>query len=137
MVKNYLLQAGLIFSIPLAVFAQSDFDCSTLNPVVEFAEINICETFGGGITLKANFSSGNQIYWYDSIDADDPVEKGTHYDAGVISTDTSFWVSEVHEDLVPIPGQGRVTPNTMSGAGEANKGLGFTADEAFRSEEHT
>lgn len=51
MIKHYLLSMVLL-SLATINFAQSDFDCSTLDPVVESTEINMCVP-GGKVTLEA------------------------------------------------------------------------------------
>src|SRR5690625_3384543 len=130
MKNNYLLRI-LILLCQLFSFAQSDFDCATLNPIVENNEINICEP-GGNVTLNAQMNAGNQIYWYDAANSDTPIVKTSNFDAGYVSSNQSYWVSEVHEDRFTVSQQGRKTYANETSASLANRGLGFTADEAFK-----
>src|SRR5690625_5097876 len=105
MKRNCLLRI-LVLIFPLVFYAQSDFDCSTLNPVIENTEINICEP-GGNVVLEAHMNKGNRIYWYDAADSDIPIETGSVFDLGYVSNDESYWVSEIYSAKHIVENQGR------------------------------
>src|SRR5690625_1416601 len=108
MKKKYLLRI-LVLIFPLVFYAQSDFDCSTLNPVIENTEINICEP-GGNVTLEAQTNLGNEILWYESKLSETPLHVGNSYSLGNVNSYKSFWVAESYIDSTQIArGQVRET----------------------------
>src|SRR5690625_2841002 len=96
MKKKYLLRI-LVLIFPLVFYAQSDFDCSTLNPVIENTELNICVP-GGAIQLEAQMNTGNRIYWYDSEASETPIGEGVNFEIEVYES-TSFYGSEAYVEI--------------------------------------
>src|SRR5690625_2006445 len=131
MIKNYLFKAGLVLSLPLAVLAQSDFDCSSLNTIIEDTEIKICEP-GENIILKARSGSGNDIYWYEAKESEQPLFNGEEFDADFIDKSTSYWASDVAYDLKEINGLAKSSYSADFAIGfNFEAGLVFEADQHF------
>src|SRR5690625_3453953 len=96
MKKEYLLKISIII-FPLLFYAQSDFDCSSLMPIVENTEINICVP-GGAIQLEAQMNTGNRIYWYDSEASETPIGEGVNFEIEVYES-TSIYGSEAYVEI--------------------------------------
>ncbi|TXK74794.1 hypothetical protein FT986_11210, partial [Mesonia sp. K4-1] len=87
----------------------------------------------GSATLTATASgSGTDVYWYANQTGGNPIGYGATYSTDVITSTTSYWVSEVIADGTTTSGSAKLAPlSTSTDFGGANYGLEFEAYQQF------
>src|SRR5690625_4726070 len=130
MKKNYLSRI-LVFIFPLVFYAQSDFDCSSLNPTVQ-SEVNICKP-GENVVLEAQLNNGNRLYWYESNTLSEPISANYFLDVGYIDSNVSYWVTEVfaeHGDKIKNQGVLEYISRDRT-SNQSDWGLAIQANQPF------
>ncbi|PZD78624.1 GEVED domain-containing protein [Mesonia sp. K7] len=117
-------------SAPTSILVE-EIDCSALaiNQVTDTGAVN-CQ---GQVTFTATASgTGNEIYWYDVATGGNPIEFGNTFTTPVLTSTTSYWVSEVNAEGLTSTGNAKpaITPGSTDFGG-ANYGLIFTANQSF------
>lgn len=128
----YVTQTVLDCESDALAITAMEFDCSFLSPDILTPQVDLCLP-GGEVTLHAVVNAGDQIRWYDSETAVDPIIKNDKLDLGFVDTTVSYWVSEVTLGGTGYTDeQGKVAPDGSSSfASTLNYGLQFDVDEDF------
>ncbi|SHJ06334.1 Por secretion system C-terminal sorting domain-containing protein [Mesonia phycicola] len=115
-------------SAPLAITV-SEIDCSALAIVSSAGNAVSCQ---GSMQLTATGSgTGDDLYWYDVASGGDPLAFGGSFDTPILTSTTSYWVSEVRADGYISAGNAKPAPLGTSDFGGSNYGVKFTATQEF------
>src|SRR5690625_4118568 len=109
----------------LAITAM-EFDFSFLSPDILTPLVELCLP-GGEVTLQANVNAGDEVYWYDSVAAVDPINRGSQLELGFVDETVSYWVSEVTlTGGLETLGAADPSIGTSSTSSLTNHGMNFT-----------
>src|SRR5690606_12675945 len=92
----YVLQTVLGCDSDLLAITALEFDCTDME-ITTTTDGIVCQS--GSVTLTAQSSGvGNDIYWFDSTTAPNPIFIGNTFNTPNLTTTRSYWVAEVYTE---------------------------------------